>query len=179
MNKMANVFKEDNNSPDIQALKEAMKKTKDLRLYKRYRVVYLHFKGYNNLEIAGMEALCDHTVGTYVKKYKQNGISGLNLKHSPGAPRLLTSEQEKELELIITTKTPDEVGFPNRKNWYINMVQQFVKNAWGIEYSHRGMAEVLYRLNLSFTRPTYTLAKADPIKQEAFKLEFEVLKKPS
>lgn len=41
------------------------------------------------------------------------------------------------------------------------------------------MAEVLYRMELSFTRPTYTLAKADPQKQEQFKQDFELLKKPS
>lgn len=45
-----------------------------------------------------------------------------------------------------------------------------------MEYSHREMADVLYRTDLSFTRPTYTLAKADPQKQEHFKQDFEILK---
>jgi hypothetical protein len=39
------------------------------------------------------------------------------------------------------------------------------------------MAEVLYRLNLSYTRPTYILKKADKQKQEAFKEDFKTLKK--
>jgi putative transposase len=39
------------------------------------------------------------------------------------------------------------------------------------------MLQVFHRLNLSYTRPTYTLAKADKEKQEAFKQEFEDLKK--
>lgn len=42
---------------------------------------------------------------------------------------------------------------------------------------HRGMAEVLYRLNLSYTRPTYVMKKADKNKQEKFKNYFEELKK--
>ena len=46
-----------------------------------------------------------------------------------------------------------------------------------ITMSHRGMAEVLYRLNLSYTRPTYVLAKADKQKQEQLKNDFEELKK--
>ena len=33
------------------------------------------------------------------------------------------------------------------------------------------------RLNLSYTRPTYVLAKSDKEKQEKFKQDFEVLKK--
>lgn len=71
----------------------------------------------------------------------------------------------------------EHVGFPNRKNWYINIAQQWIKDNLNVEYSHRGTAEVLYRLELSFTRPTYTLAKADPQKQEEFKQESELLKK--
>lgn len=39
------------------------------------------------------------------------------------------------------------------------------------------MADVLYRLNLKYIRPTYVLKNADPIKQEIFKEYFEVLKK--
>jgi transposase len=45
--------------------------------------------------------------------------------------------------------------------------------------SWSGMLEMLQRLNLSYTKPTYNLAKADPQKQEEFKQEFELLKKPS
>ena len=39
------------------------------------------------------------------------------------------------------------------------------------------MAVILHRLNLSYTRPTYVLKKADPEKQEIFKFDFEALKK--
>ncbi len=179
MQKIDKILKSDNQNPEIQAIKAAMKKTKNKKMYQRYHVIYLHLKGKTNRDIAKEEGFCEHTVGTYISKYNKTGLDGLNPKPNPGAPRLLTPEQEKELELVITTKTPDEVGFPNRKNWYINIVQEWVKNTWGVQYSHRGMAEVLYRMELSFTRPTYTLAKADPQKQEQFKQDFELLKKPS
>ena len=41
------------------------------------------------------------------------------------------------------------------------------------------MRDVFYRLKLSYTRPTYTLAKADPVKQEEFKERLEPIKKTS
>lgn len=172
------IHEQDNQTLQIQAIQAAMNQTKDIRMYKRYRVIYLHLKGYTNRDISKEENFCEHTIGTYIAKYKIYGLEGLNPKQSPGAPRLLTPDQERELEIIITTKTPDEVGFPNRKNWYINIVQEWVKKTWGVEYSHRGMAEVMYRMKLSFTRPTYTMAKANPQKQEQFKQDFELLKKP-
>jgi len=78
---------------------------------------------------------------------------------------------------VMTTKTPDEVGFGRRKNWNANIARKWVSDNFNVEYSSRGMLQVLHRLNLSYTRPTYTLAKADLQKQQAFKSEFEVLKK--
>ena len=140
-------------------------------------VIYHHLKGFSNVNIASMNNLCDHTVGTYVNYYKQNGIQGLELGKSTGAPRLLTPEQEIQLVEIITTKTPDEVGFFPRKNWDSNIIRQWVLKNLNVKYTQRGMLEVLYRLDLSYTRPTYTLAKADPKKQEEFVEEFEVIKK--
>ena len=44
------------------------------------------------------------------------------LGHSPGAPRRLSDEQEAKLVEVITTKTPDEVGYPNKKNWTVNII---------------------------------------------------------
>ena len=39
------------------------------------------------------------------------------------------------------------------------------------------MRELFYRIGLSYTRPTYTLNKADPVKQEEFRKSFEERKK--
>ena len=171
------MFRNDDSDIEIQAVKRAMRKNKNLRLHKRYMVILHYLKGYPNCEIAKMEFLCGHTVGKYINKYKKYGLDGLTLGHSTGAPRLLNTEQEKIIVETITNNTPDEVGFIARKNWTIELIRQWVINTFNITFSHRGMAEVLYRLNLSYTRPTYVLKNADPIKQENFKEDFEVLKK--
>jgi putative transposase len=177
MNKKNKIFIEDNKNIKMQTLKKAIKENKSKRMHIRYMVIYNYLDGLSNVEIANMNNLCDHTVGTYINAYKQDGIEGLKIGKSTGAPRLLTHEQENQLVEIITTKTPDEVGFFPRKNWDSNIIRQFVLKNFNTEYTQRGMLEVLYRLNLSYTRPTYTLAKADPIKQAEFIQEFEIIKK--
>lgn len=167
----------DNNNPDIQSLKKAIKENKNKRMHIRYMVIYHHLEGYTNLEIAAIENICNHTVGSYINAYKERGLEGLVMGKSSGAPRFLTDEQEKTLVEVIITKTPDEVGFPFRKNWDCNIVCQWVLNNFNVKFSQRGMLQLLHRHNLSYTRPTYTLAKADPVKQEVFIQEFEALKK--
>ena len=174
MTKIDTIFESDNNNSEIQAVKAAIKKTKDKRMYQRYMVVLYCLKGYLNSEISKFVDLCQHTVGAYVNKYKEFGLTGLELAHSPGAPRMLTAEQEKKLVDIITNNTPDEVGFPNKKNWNIGIIKQWIFNTFGVQYSYSGMADALHRLRMSYTRPTYTLAKANSQKQEAFRNEFEL-----
>ena len=48
-----------------------------------------------------------------------------------------------------------------------------------VTFSKRGMLNLLHRIKLSYTRPTYSLAKADPEKQEKFREELESIKKTS
>lgn len=62
------------------------------------------------------------------------------------------------------------------KNWNFNIARKWVSDNFNIEYSNRGMLQVLHRLNLSYTRPKYTLEKADIEKQENFRKDFKVKK---
>ncbi len=158
-------------------LESAMKNAENARMYVRYSVVLKHFQGLSNKDIAKMECLEEHTVGNYIKNYKNKGLDGLVMNKSTGAPRKLNSEQEKKLINVITNNTPDEVGFKSRKNWTIELAQDWVLNNFKINIKHSSMGVILHRLNLSYTRPTYVLAKADKKKQEEFKKDFENLKK--
>jgi transposase len=171
------IINKDNSNIEIQAVKKAIKENKSLRMHKRYMVILHHLKGYLIKQIAEMEFLCEKTVAKYINNYKKHGLDGLTLGHSTGVPRLLRDEQEKFLVETITNNTPDEVGFIARKNWTIELIRQRVIRTFNVTFSHRGMADVLYRLNLSYTRPTYVLKNADLIKQENFKEDFGVLKK--
>lgn len=68
------IHKQDNQNPEIQAIKAAMKQTKDKRIYQRYRVIYLHLKGYANRDIS---KVCEHIIGTYISMFKKDGLRDL------------------------------------------------------------------------------------------------------
>ena len=98
------------------------------------------------------------------------------MKRTPGAKRKLNPEQEKMIFEVVTNKTLHQVGFEYRNKWTIELIRQWVIKQFNVTMCHRGMEEVLYRLNLSYTLPTYVMAKADKNKQEKFKNDFEELK---
>lgn len=179
MPKISRIIEIDKTNLENQALLEAIQKVKDKRHYQRYQVIMYYLQGYTKTDIAKMLRLSRPTVWDYIKRYKSGGLNALKMNHSTGAPRFLTKEQETTLIKVITNQTPDEVGFPNRKNWNLKIIQQWLITTFNISYSISGLAELLHRINLSYTRPTYTLAKADPIKQEEFICKFEHIKKPS
>ncbi len=104
-------------------------------------------------------------------------MEGLILGKAKGRERKLTAEQESELYEVISEKLPKDVGLEPFCNWTAPLACKYVKNRFGVEFSERGMRDVFYRLKLSYTRPTYTLAKADPVKQEEFKERLEGIKK--
>lgn len=162
---------------EISELKDALNNTKNIRLYKRYSILIKHFYGFTNKKIAQLEDIDEHTVGIYIKNYKSKGLAGLNIAHGGGAVKKNNEQQERIMLEVITTKTPEDVGFESKRNWTIELIRKWVIKEFNITMSHRGIAYVLERLNLSYTRPTYVLAKADPKKQEQFKNDFKSLKK--
>lgn len=162
----------------LKKLRDAMRQTKDKRLFERYQTVFLHLEGKNNIEIAAIIQRNRATVGEYIKAYKKEGITGLRMGISTGKPNRLTVEQRTELADIIITKTPADVGFSPYTNWTLALLVSLVERKWNVSYSLRGMSKLLERMQFSHTRPTYTLANADPEKQKTFKEEtFPALKK--
>ena len=119
----------------IEEIKEAMKKTDSKRMYQRYHVVFLHLKGLMNKDIAGIVGLCQHTIGKYVNAYKKEGLEGLKMGKSTGAPKFLTDEQEQKLFEVITTIPLTRLGSLTEKLGF-KYSCQWVKSNFGIEYTH-------------------------------------------
>lgn len=158
-------------------IRKLMRSTKSAVLKRKYLAIYLRMEGKLYGEIAKIMAIDVGTVGGYIRAYNEHGIDGLVPIKPSGRPHFLTVEQEQKLYTTISENTPDEVGFDGIKNWTAKIACSWVDKEFGITYSVNGMLELFHRLKLSYTRPTYVLAQADPKKQERFVTEFENLKK--
>jgi putative transposase len=162
---------------EVNVIRKLLRTTKKIVMYRKYLVIRLHMKGLTNQYIANIVDLDRQTVGIYIKTYKEFGVDGLIPKKSPGRPTFLTPEQEKQVYESISKKTPEDVGFDGVKNWTAKFACLWVSQEFGIQYSVNGMLDLFNRLNLSFTRPTYVLANADPEKQKQFVENFNDVKK--
>ena len=157
-------------------LQTAMKATPNLRLFQRYPAVFLIVKGCSYAEVGTIIPRSITTVYNDVQALREGGLPALNLHHSPGRPHYLTPDQEQQVAEVVIHKTPQDVGFPAEMNWTAPLVARYIAETFSIEFSEQEVRSVLYRMGFTCTRPTYTLAKADPAKQDAFKEAFKVQK---
>lgn len=75
---MNNPFQDDQN-PEIQAIKAAMNATKNKRMFERYQTILLHLHGVKYDQIAFIVGRSAVTIGSYVKAYRAHGLNGLVL----------------------------------------------------------------------------------------------------
>jgi transposase len=159
-------------------LQAAMKSAKRHRDFERYQAVYLSLKGYKQKDIADITGRCVDTIRHYTRAYQEGGMAGLQMGCSSGKPSKLTAGQKQTLLETVAYQHPADVGFPARYNWTLALVVQFIEREWKKTYTLRGSSKLLHSLGLSYTRPTYTLQKADPAEQNTFVQEtFPSLKK--
>ncbi len=164
---------------EIAKLLRLSKCEKNAKQKNRYDVVLLHLEGHKSREISEILHTPVRTVNTHISAYKKGGVGALVIKKQPGAEKKLTDEQEEKLYRVISENTPEEVGIGVFANWTAPLVCEYVKRQFQVTFSKRGTLNLLHRIKLSYTRPTYSLAKADPEKQEKFREELESIKKTS
>lgn len=153
----------------IQQIKKAIKTTNNKTLFIKYRAIQLNMEGKPVAEISQAIGKATSTINSYLKQYRENGIEGLQRKPGSGKKPRLNDEQRSELKKLITTSTPDDNGFPPDKNWTCSIIATLIFKKYTVAMSVSGVCEMLKRMNMSYTRPTYCLAKANPEKQEEFK----------
>jgi transposase len=165
------------NNEALAAIEERMKSTKDRRMYERLQTIRLRLSMPVS-EIATIMCRSEKTIRSYIHAYEKEGIPGLIMRFSPGRSSRLTKDQRDEFKRVKVNQVPADVGFTARFNWTLQLIADYIERTYGYQYSLLGVSKLMEHMNMSYTKPTYTLAAADPVKQERFVEEtFPALKK--
>ncbi|AIQ62439.1 transposase [Paenibacillus stellifer] len=154
---------------EIGKLTEAMKETESTRMYERYLAIRLHLEGRTLTEIADILGRSFPAISGYWKNYRKNGLQGLELGEYPGGSKRLSNEQEERLKQVIAEKRPVDVGFEAKYTWTLKLIRAWILREYCEDYTLKGVSKMLNRLGFSYTKATYTLAKANPEEQEQFR----------
>jgi transposase len=152
---------------EVVALKAFHKTLRDKRLADRIKAIISLGTGWSVSEVAQILLYDETTVYNWLEKYQSGGKEELLTLCYKGKPCLLTEQQQEEL-----AKHLDEKTYLASKD-----IRDYVKKKYKVKYSATGMKELLHRLGFSYKKPTHVPGKLDPVKQEAFVEEYELLRK--
>ncbi|MEW9106946.1 winged helix-turn-helix domain-containing protein, partial [Paenibacillus sp.] len=73
-----------------------------------------------------------------------------------------------QLKQTIIDHVPHEVGYTAKFNWTLGFMASYILREFGPSYAIRGVSKLMHRLDMSYTKPIYTLEAADEEKQKEF-----------
>lgn len=146
----------------IESLKKAKTKYQDIpKSNTKLTVIIMCLGGNGVLDISKALNMSTTTAGKYIRDFNDGGLEKLlNYVKASGRPSTL-SNAEQELCYEVFQQTPKEAGIGVSTNWTSTMMQEFVYKEFGKKMTPTGIQKMLHRMGFSYTRPTYTLARAD------------------
>jgi transposase len=118
----------------VEVLENAYKKARKAREQKRLQAMRLLVKGYKRAEVQQIVGISKHTLGVWVTAYHKYGLEGLKEKPHPGNHHKLTLKQKQTIKELVTTKTPQDLGFEGRF-WSTDALKQLVKEKCAVTYT--------------------------------------------
>lgn len=94
-------------------------------------------------------------VGKWWKKYREKGWASLKKQkrgRRRGEKRLLTPEQEREIQKMICDKTPDQLKLKYAL-WTRQAVRELIRERYGVTYALQSLSVVLKRWGFTPQRP--------------------------
>ena len=141
----------------------AVKLSPDEQYQIRKSIVRLSKKGKTNGEIAEILDVSERHVRSVKKKYSEGGLAALKPKkrgRSKGEKRLLTPEQEKEIQKTIVDKDPMQLKFKDCI-WTRKNISELIFRKYGVKMKLSTLGYYLQRWGFSVQRPVKRAYKQD------------------
>ena len=162
----------------VEQLQAHEKTIQKASMARRVTTIRLLMQGYYAIQVAELLHLHRETISEYVKKFNEGGMDGLlHRKHPPGRRTYLSPEEEQEVRRMLEFSTPAEEGYGCESCWDTRILKEVLEARFSVTMTRGGIGHMLKRWGFRYTRPTYTLKRADQNKQEAFKRELHMIKK--
>jgi transposase len=145
-------------------LERRYRRARDPVARSHWQIVWLLARGESTAAVAGVTGYSVNWVREVARRYREGGPHALgDGRHAnPGAPPLLSAEQQEDLRAALAGPAPDGGLWTCRKvaAWIAARVGRPVGEQRGWEY--------LRRLGMTLQRPRPRETRADPAAQDAF-----------
>ncbi len=151
-------------------LDKLYRKTRDVRLRTRAQMILLAAeKGMVAREIGEIVRQSEPTVRRWLKRYRAEGVNGLQDSPRPGAPSEV-SRAFKERLVMAVRQRPRSLGQPYSM-WTLQRLADFMAEETGQRVSPESIRRYLKAADIVLSRPQHKISSPDP--------EYEVKKRRS
>jgi transposase len=145
----------------LKSLKMARNAAETKKAQIKITVVMMCWNGKSANQIATDLDIHVQTACRYINAFNEGGLEKLlDYNKSPGRKTILT-EQEIEMCKEMFMLTPEEINFAINVNWDTGVMQKYILQEFGKKIDRSNIHRMLKKHGFSYTRPTYTLARAD------------------
>lgn len=130
------------------------------RVAERIHYVLLSARGYALKEIATLYQVDERTVVTWLARYREAGVSGLDDLPRSGRPRLANGAAQAEA-IRCLEGTPLATG-ETRTTWTRRLLQRHLIERLGCRLAKSTVTRLIHRLEFVWTRPKLTVRQGDP-----------------
>jgi transposase len=135
--------------------------TKAPRLRTRAQMILLAAEqGFKVLQIAAIVRESEATVLRWLKRYRAEGIEGLQDAPRPGRPSPMTEAYKAEL-LAAVRRRPRSLGLPFSL-WTLQRLVDYLAERTGIRVSDETVRRALKHAGMVLSRPQHQISSPDP-----------------
>lgn len=152
------------------ALRKAFASETNVRAKARLHAAFLRKQGKKIDEIAETLGATKSAVSKWLNKLHYGGVKAAVPVKQTGRPKFLSASQLKILQQQLL-KEPAKFGYSGAF-WSTRLVQEHVKQKFGVLFVDRHMRRLLHKLGYSLKKPRPSDYRADASAQRRFKKNF-------
>jgi transposase len=123
--------------------------------------------GYRFDEVGRLFQVSEDTVREWVKRFLSGGVRGLMPKKAPGRPAKLKKKDLAEVARVVEAG-PRAAGF-EAGGWRTPMIQEWIRNRFGVLYNVHYLSELLRNLGFSFQKARFESGHLDEVARKQWK----------
>lgn len=151
----------------VLALQDEIRRSDEARYDHRLHAILLVAQGMSCRQVAGLLGDSARTVQYWVRRFEEEGLSGLVDDERPGRPRRLTQEQLDRIGLVLRS-SPSKAGMSSNL-WDGKTLSAYILQEWNIVLGVRQCQRLFRQLGFRFRKPRPVIAHTDPEEQRRFK----------
>lgn len=149
------------------ALQQEIARSEEARYDNKLHGVLLACNGMTCDEIGRLLGRGIRTIQYWIRRFNENGFSGLREREGRGRPGRLGEKEIRRIERDIR-KSPRDFGY-TQNMWDGKMLSHHIKERYNAVVGVRQCQRLFRKLGFRFRKPRPVIAKADVEAQETFK----------